>query len=105
MRPRPDPPKNVSIVIPGKPPATSGLVIDPGMTVPAGGARPNDCCRASEFARDHEKRNSLTIAEDRMCVHPPTSAWVLIVWLPKAEVPVPSITPPNAPGICRFRFE
>ena len=30
---------------------------------------------------------------------------VLIFWLPKADVPVPSMTPPNAPGISRSRFE
>ena len=42
---------------------------------------------------------------DTTRVHPPTSALVLIVWLPKADVPVPSRMPPKAPGIWRIRFE
>ena len=50
-------------------------------------------------------RNSLTIADESTRVQPPTVALVLIVWLPNADVPVPSTTPPNAPGICRVRFE
>jgi hypothetical protein len=58
-----------------------------------------------EFACDHESRNSLTRVADRMRVHPPTNAWVFISWLPNAEVPVPSTTPPKAPGISRVRFE
>src|SRR6476661_10922389 len=60
MRPRPDPPKKVSMVMPGRPPATIGLVTDPGIAVPLGALKPNDCCTASDVACDHEKRNSLT---------------------------------------------
>ena len=67
--------------------------------------RPNDCCTASDVDRDHEMRNSLTIADEITRVQPPTIALVLIVWLPNAEVPVPSTTPPKAPGIWRLRFE
>ena len=58
-----------------------------------------------DVACDHEKRNSLTIADEITLVQPPTSALVLIVWLPNADVPVPSRTPPKAPGIWRVRFE
>src|SRR2546425_1219189 len=36
IRPRPDPPKYPSMVIPGRPPATTGLVTDPGMVAAAG---------------------------------------------------------------------
>src|SRR5258706_8941273 len=103
--PAPAPPKYPSIVMPGRPPATIGLVIAPGIDAPAGGVSPNDCCTASEVDCDHEMRNSLTIADEITRVQPPTTALVLIVWLPKADVPVPSMTPPNAPGICRLRFE
>ena len=91
--------------MPGRPPATIGLVTDPGIVAAAGGCRPNDCCTASDVDCDHEKRNSLTIADEITRVQPPTSALVLIVWLPNADVPVPSTTPPNAPGIWRVRFE
>ena len=49
--------------------------------------------------------NSFTIADDSTRVQPPTIALVLIVWLPNADVPVPSMTPPKAPGISRLRFE
>ena len=80
-------------------------MIEPGIVAAGGGACPNGCCTASEIACDQEKRNSLTTVDEKMCVQPPTNALVLIVWLPKAEVPVPSTTPPKAPGICRVRFE
>src|SRR4029079_3460154 len=105
MRPRPEPPKWRSIVMPGSPPATIGLVIAPGMIAADGGVRPNDCEAAWAVDCGHEMRNSLTIDDDRTRVQPPTVALVLIVWLPKADVPVPSTTPPNAPGICLVRFE
>src|SRR5215468_2161251 len=91
--------------MPGRPPATTGLVTKPGTMAAAGGCKPNGCCLASEVACDHEKRNSLIVDEDIIRVHPPTSAFVLFVWLPNADVPVPSRMPPNAPGICRVRFE
>ena len=91
--------------MPGKPPATIGLVIMPGICAAVGGVRPNDCCTASETERDHENRASFTMRDDSTRVQPPTTALVLIFWLPKAEVPVPSITPPKAPGISRSRFE
>src|SRR3954471_21141244 len=105
MRPSPEPPKKVSMVMPGRPPATIGLVTDPGIVAPVGALRPNDCCTASEVACDHEKRNSLTIADEITLVQPPTSALVLIVSLPHAGVPVPSTNPPKAPGIWRVRLE
>ena len=91
--------------MPAMPPATIGSVIEPGIVAAGGGAWPYGCCTASETARDQEKRNSFTSVGEKMCVQPPTKALVLIVWLPKAEVPVPSITPPKAPGIWRVRFE
>src|SRR6185295_18249460 len=105
MRPRPEPPKNPSIVIPGRPPATVALVIEPGMVAAAGGARPNAWCTASEVDCDHDRRNSLTVTGPMILVQPPTTALVLIVWFPNADVPVPSTTPPKAPGICLVRFE
>src|SRR3954447_10576609 len=105
MRPRPEPPKYVSIDTPGRPPATVGLVTDPGMVAAAGGVSPYAWCTASEVERDHDRRNSFTLLAEITFVQPPTSALVLIVWLPKADVPVPSTTPPNAPGICRSRLE
>jgi hypothetical protein len=40
-----------------------------------------------------------------MRVHPPTSPFDLMVWSPKAEVPVPSTMPPKAPGMKRCRLE
>src|SRR5215470_12996572 len=98
MRPSPGPPKNPSIEIPGRPPATVGFVIEPGIVAASGGARPKGCCNASDFACDQDTRNSLTIEGDRIRVQPPTNACDLMVWLPKAEVPVPSNRPPNAPG-------
>src|SRR5215510_5626191 len=103
MRPSPDPPKYVSIATPGRPPATIGLVTAPGIVADAGGVSPNDCCTASDVDRDHETRNSFTLFADITFVQPPTNALVLIVWLPNAEVPVPSTTPPKAPGIWRSR--
>src|SRR4029453_14785092 len=93
------------MVTPGRPPATIGLVTAPGMIRSAGGVRPNAWCTASDVDCDHEMRNSLTIADERTRVQPPTVALVLIVWLPNGGVPVPSTMPPNAPGICRVRFE
>jgi hypothetical protein len=38
-----------------------------------------------------------------MRVQPSTRPFEVIVWSPKAEVPVPSMIPPNAPGIERSR--
>src|SRR5690349_9319668 len=105
MRPSPEPPKYVSIAMPGRPPATTGFVTVPGIVAADGAVRPNDCCTASEVDRDHDTRNSFTIAELMTRVQPPTTALVLIVWLPNADVPVPSTTPPKAPGISRSRFE
>src|SRR5712691_3959582 len=79
IRPRPEPPKKPSIVTPGSPPATIGLVIDPGIVAAAGGVRPNACCTASEVERDHEMRNSFTLLDAITRVQPPTNAFVLIV--------------------------
>src|SRR5437773_2289313 len=85
IRPRPDPPKKLSMLMPGRPPATIGFVTDPGIVAFVGGVRPNACCTASDLDRDHEMRNSLTIAELMTRVQPPTRALVLIVWLPNAD--------------------
>src|SRR4029079_4942454 len=104
-RPRPDPPKSPVTERPGKPPATVGSVIMPGICADVGGASPNAWCTASDTDCDHENRASFTVRDDSTRVHPPTTALVLIFWLPNADVPVPSITPPNAPGIWRSRFE
>ena len=106
MRPRPEPPKYAvdrdAREVRRRP---IGSVIEPGIVAAAGGARPNAWCTASDVDCDQEMRNSLTIAELRIRVQPPTIALVLMVWLPNADVPVPSTTPPNAPGIWRVRFE
>ena len=75
------------------------------MVALAGGASPKGCCTASDLACDQEKRNSFTTEGEKMRVQPRTRALVSIVWLPKAEVPVPSTTPPKAPGIWRSRCE
>ena len=81
-------------------------VVRPGVSLgPAGGVSPNDWCCASERERDQENRASLTIRDDSTRVQPPTNAFVRMCWLPNADVPVPSTTPPNAPGISRSRFE
>src|SRR5256885_7581933 len=58
--------------------------------------RSNAWWTASDVDRDHEMRNSLTLFADMTLVQPPTNAFVLIVWLPNADVPVPSTTPPKA---------
>ena len=52
------------MVMPGRPPATIGLVTEPGIVAPAGGVRPNDCCTASDVDCDHEMRDSFTIVDD-----------------------------------------
>ena len=58
-----------------------------------------------DVACDHEKRNSFTMAGPMMRVQPPTRPFDFITWSPKADVPVPSTTPPKAPGMKRLRFE
>ena len=78
---------------------------EPGIVAALGGWMPNGCCTASDSEREYDSRNSLTIAAVRMRVHPPTIPLVWMVWLPNADVPVPSTTPPKAPGIWRLRFE
>src|SRR5215472_17352206 len=79
MRPRPESPKYPSMVMPGSPPATVGLVTNPGIIAACGGVCPKGCCTASDVACDHENRNSFKVVDDTTRVHPPTSALVLIV--------------------------
>ena len=104
-RPRPDPPKNPSMVIPGRPPATMGSVMELRTSAAPDGCWPNGCWCASEVACCQLKRSSLTTVGLKMRVQPATTPLVLIVWSPKADVPVPSRMPPNAPGMLRCRFE
>ena len=78
-RPRPEPPKKPSMVMPGKPPATSGSVIMPGIWALAGGVSPNAWCTASARERDHDTRASFTIVDDNTRVQPPTNALVSMV--------------------------
>ena len=103
--PRPGPWKYPSMVIPGIPPATVGSVIDPGIVAEGGGCWPNGSCTASDFDCVQEKRSSLTMVGEKMRVQPATTLLVLIFWLPKAEVLVPSMTPVNSPGMSRCRLE
>src|SRR5215472_9373954 len=63
-RPRPDPPNRPVIEMPGKPPATSGFVTEPGIVAAGGAASPNGCCTASDVERDHDSRNSFNIVDD-----------------------------------------
>src|SRR5262249_40830494 len=79
IRPRPDPPKYPSMVVPASPPATSGFVTEPGITALAGGATPKGCWTASDVDCDQDTRTSFTIDFDITRVHPPTNALVLIV--------------------------
>src|SRR6478736_5354064 len=99
MRPSPDPPKKPSMLMPCRPPATVGSVTEPGIVAAAGGKTPYGCCTASDVACDHEMRASFTMLDEITRVQPPTNALVLIVWFPNADVPVPSTTPPKAPGM------
>ena len=83
----------------------TGLLGTPWMVAAAGGCCPKGSCTASDLAPIQEKRNSFTTVGEKMRVQPITSPLVLIFWSPKAEVPVPSSTPPKAPGTKRWRFE
>ena len=93
------------MVMPVMPPAMRGSVGTPPTAAPAGGCWPNGSCTASDFAWAQDTRSSLTIVGERMRVQPPTRPFDFMTWSPKAEVPVPSTTPPKAPGMKRVRFE
>ena len=77
----------------------------PGMTAAPVTGWPKGCWTASEVACCQLRRSSLTIVGLKMRVQPSITLLLLIVWLPKADVPVPSRMPPKAPGMLRWRFE
>src|SRR5215469_13242859 len=90
-------PSNVLLVnwVNGTPPPEPELIGMPGTKLPAYCVSANGCCCAYEKSRTQPKWKSLTMRLFMTRVQPRTTLAPFRIWLPHAEVEVPSARPPK----------
>src|SRR4029453_9765141 len=93
-----------SMSMPTMPPAARGSLGPPLNPICPLPLPPNGSCVPSLVPRAYEKRDSFTSPDPNTLFQPPTTACESRLFLPQADVDVPSSTPPNQPGTNRKRL-